>query len=276
MPERRALRFEVFGTVQGVGFRPFVHRLATGLGLDGWAANAEGHVHGEVAGSPYAVEEFTARLRTGAPALAQVRQVRVTAVRGQLPLPAHGFTIRHSEAGRATHRGPREIPPDAVICAACLLELLDPTDRRFRYPFINCTDCGPRATVIEDLPYDRIRTTMRRFPRCAACATEYGDPADRRFHAEPLACPDCGPQLSWDARDRRTRRARRRGRRPARREACLACTPTATVGTYVIVHVGCAITEVDEAEAERTLDVLRAMAGAVEAELGEPLPGPTT
>ncbi|MFE0130690.1 carbamoyltransferase HypF [Streptomyces sp. NPDC059037] len=199
MPERRALRFEVFGTVQGVGFRPFVHRLATGLGLDGWAANAEGHVQGEVAGSPYAVEEFTARLRTGAPALAQVRQVRVTAVCGQLPLPAHGFTIRHSEAGRALRGGPREIPPDAAICAACLAELLDPTDRRFRYPFVNCTDCGPRATVIEDLPYDRIRTTMRRFPLCAACAAEYADPADRRFHAEPLACPDCGPQLSWDA-----------------------------------------------------------------------------
>ncbi|MFE0172873.1 carbamoyltransferase HypF [Streptomyces sp. NPDC059002] len=198
MPERSALRFEVFGTVQGVGFRPFVHRLATGLGLDGWAANAGGHVRGEVAGPPCAVEEFTERLRTDAPVLARVRQVRVTAVRGHFPLPASGFGIRHSEAARARTGGPREIPPDAAICAACLSELWDPADRRFRHPFINCTDCGPRATVIDDLPYDRIRTTMRSFPLCAACAAEYDDPTDRRFHAEPLACPDCGPRLSWD------------------------------------------------------------------------------
>ncbi|ATL32233.1 carbamoyltransferase HypF [Streptomyces formicae] len=199
MPERSALRFEVFGTVQGVGFRPFVHRLASGLGLDGWAANTDGHVEGEVAGTPYAVREFTGRLRSGAPAMARVRQVRLTAVNGQLPPVASGFTIRSSDAGRAAPRGPREVPPDAAICTACLSELLDPGDRRFRYPFINCTDCGPRATVIEDLPYDRIRTTMRRFPLCAACAAEYGDPGDRRFHAEPLACPACGPRLSWDA-----------------------------------------------------------------------------
>ncbi|MFI8872338.1 carbamoyltransferase HypF [Streptomyces sp. NPDC055243] len=197
MQERSALRFEVFGTVQGVGFRPFVHRLATGLGLDGWAANTGGHVHGEVAGSAYGVQEFTSRLRSDAPALAEVRQVRVTAGRGYLPLPASGFVIRHSAADGASPEGPREIPPDAAICTACLSELLDPADRRFRYPFINCTDCGPRATVIDDLPYDRIRTTMRRFPLCAQCAAEYGDPTDRRFHAEPLACSACGPQLSW-------------------------------------------------------------------------------
>ncbi|QEU90122.1 carbamoyltransferase HypF [Streptomyces kanamyceticus] len=199
MPERSALRFEVFGTVQGVGFRPFVHRLATGLGLAGWAANTAGHVEGTVAGPPDAVWEFIGRLRTGAPALAQVRQVRVTAVRGRLPLATSGFTIRHSDIARALPVGAREVPPDAAICAACLNELLDPAARRFRYPFINCADCGPRATVIEDLPYDRIRTTMRRFPLCAACAAEYDDPTDRRFHAEPLACASCGPRLSWDA-----------------------------------------------------------------------------
>ncbi|MGW6268425.1 MULTISPECIES: carbamoyltransferase HypF [unclassified Streptomyces] len=197
MPERSTFRFEVFGTVQGVGFRPFVHRLATRLGLDGWAANAEGRVVGEVAGSPDAVEEFTAGLRTETPALAQVRQVCVTPAREPAPPPASGFTIRRSDVGHAVAHGPREIPPDAAICQACLRELLDPTDRRFRHPFINCTDCGPRATVVEDLPYDRIRTTMRDFPLCPACAAEYADPADRRFHAEPLACPDCGPQLSW-------------------------------------------------------------------------------
>ncbi|MFI7317068.1 carbamoyltransferase HypF [Streptomyces venezuelae] len=200
MPERSALHFEVFGTVQGVGFRPFVHRLATALGLDGWAANTDGHVQGDVAGSPDAVEEFTGRLRTGAPALARVRNVRISPVRGHLPSRASGFTIERSRhVGPAVPGGVREIPPDAAICSACLRELLDPADRRFRYPFINCTDCGPRATVIEDLPYDRARTTMRHFPLCAVCAREYGDPADRRFHAEPLACPACGPQLSWGA-----------------------------------------------------------------------------
>ncbi|WP_369213305.1 carbamoyltransferase HypF [Streptomyces flavofungini] len=199
MPRRSALRFEVFGTVQGVGFRPFVHRLATGLGLDGWAANTAGHVRGEIAGPPDAVREFTVRLRTGAPALARVRQVRVTSVRGRMPPPASGFGIRHSDPVRAGTGGGREIPPDAALCAACLGELLDPADRRFRYPFIACSDCGPRATVIVGLPYDRVRTTMRRFPLCAACAAEYGDPADRRFHAEALACPGCGPQLSWSA-----------------------------------------------------------------------------
>ncbi|WP_069884070.1 carbamoyltransferase HypF [Streptomyces luteocolor] len=198
-PERSALHFEAFGTVQGVGYRPFVHRLATALGLDGWAVNADGHVEGEIAGPPYAVDEFTVRLRSGAPALARVRHVRLSAVRGQPPRAGSGFTVRRSDPGPAAPPGPREIPPDAAICGACLRELLDPEDRRFRYPFINCTDCGPRATVIEDLPYDRVRTTMRRFPLCADCAAEYADPADRRFHAEPLACPACGPRLSWGA-----------------------------------------------------------------------------
>ncbi|MEV5976663.1 carbamoyltransferase HypF [Streptomyces sp. NPDC052114] len=198
-PERGALHFEAFGTVQGVGFRPFVHRLATALGLDGWAANTDGHVEGEVAGAPCAVDAFTARLRSGAPALARVRHVRLTAVRGQPPRAGSGFTVRPSDVGSAAPAGPREIPPDAAICAACLVEFRDPADRRFRYPFINCTACGPRATVIEDLPYDRVRTTMRTFPLCADCAAEYGDPTDRRFHAEPLACPACGPCLSWEA-----------------------------------------------------------------------------
>ncbi|MEU6820951.1 carbamoyltransferase HypF [Streptomyces atriruber] len=209
MAEHTALRFEVFGTVQGVGFRPFVHRLATGLGLDGWAANSAGHVRGEVAGPPQAVREFTAQLRTAAPALARVREVRITEItemRGRTPPPTTGFVIRRSRPGDTpgdtagdtpSETPPREIPPDAAICADCLRELLDPHDRRFRYPFVNCTDCGPRATVIEDLPYDRVRTTMRHFPLCADCAAEYDDPGDRRFHAEPLACPVCGPRLSW-------------------------------------------------------------------------------
>lgn len=189
-------RFHVEGIVQGVGFRPFVYRTACALGLDGWVANVDGRVEGEVVGPREAIDEFAARLRTGAPALARVRRVRLT---GDMPRAAYGpaFRVRHS-APAAAHPAPREIPPDAAICAACLDELRDPRDRRHRYPFITCTDCGPRATIIEDLPYDRTRTTMRRFPLCARCAAEYTDPADRRFHAEAVACPDCGPRPAWE------------------------------------------------------------------------------
>ncbi|MFE9650637.1 carbamoyltransferase HypF [Streptomyces sp. NPDC006365] len=188
-------RFHVEGIVQGVGFRPFVYRTAAALGLDGWVANVNGHVEGEVAGPPRAIEEFAARLRTGAPALARVRRVQLTGGVQQSAY-GHGFQVRLSGPGRAGTAS-REIPPDAAICDACLRELRDPRDRRHRYPFINCTDCGPRATIIEDLPYDRVRTTMRRFPLCRQCAAEYAAPANRRFHAEPVACPACGPQLTW-------------------------------------------------------------------------------
>ncbi|WP_445023071.1 carbamoyltransferase HypF [Streptomyces sp. SAS_276] len=188
--------FQVCGTVQGVGFRPFVYRTAADLGLDGWVANVNGHVEGEVAGPPGAVDEFVARLRTDAPVQARVRRVQLA---DGTTRSAHrpGFHVRHS-ASAHRDRTAREVPPDAAICDACLRELRDPRDRRHRYPFVNCTDCGPRATIIEDLPYDRIRTTMSRFPLCADCAAEYADPADRRFHAEPIACPACGPELAWE------------------------------------------------------------------------------
>ena len=189
-------RFQVDGIVQGVGFRPFVYRTASALGLDGWVANVNGHVEGEVAGPPDVIEEFVARLRADAPVLAPVRGVRLTRMTRESALQ-EGFRVWHSAPGH-TGTVPREIPPDAATCDACLRELRDPRDRRHRYPFINCTDCGPRATIIEDLPYDRIRTTMRRFPLCADCAAEYADPGDRRFHAEPVACPVCGPRLAWD------------------------------------------------------------------------------
>jgi hydrogenase maturation protein HypF len=189
-------RFRVEGIVQGVGFRPFVYRTAATLGLDGWVANVNGHVEGEVAGPQHVIDEFAVRLRADAPALARVRSVRLT---GETAPSAYGpgFQVRHS-APAGADTAPREIPPDAAICETCMAELRDPRDRRHRYPFINCTDCGPRATIIEDLPYDRIRTTMLRFPLCPRCAAEYADPADRRFHAEPVACPVCGPQLAWD------------------------------------------------------------------------------
>ncbi|MEV0173608.1 carbamoyltransferase HypF [Streptomyces sp. NPDC050803] len=191
-----ARSFRVDGIVQGVGFRPFVHRTAAELGLDGWVANVNGHVEGEVSGPSARIEEFAARLRTDAPALARVRHVRLSDG-SERAAYGGGFEVRPSAAG-APEPAAREIPPDAALCEACLHELRDPGDRRFRYPFINCTACGPRATIIEDLPYDRIRTTMRRFPLCADCAAEYADPADRRFHAEPVACPVCGPRLAWE------------------------------------------------------------------------------
>ncbi|WP_409054978.1 carbamoyltransferase HypF [Streptomyces sp. SYP-A7185] len=200
MSERITQHIEVFGRVQGVGFRPYVHRTATTLGLDGWVCNVNGHVELTASGRPDALHDLVARIREQAPPLAAVRLVQVTDVT-DVPddgTPTHsGFTVRSSHTDALT--APREIPPDAATCEACLRELFDPADRRFRYPFINCTDCGPRATVIEDLPYDRERTTMRHFPLCPACAAEYADPADRRFHAEPLACPVCGPRLFWGA-----------------------------------------------------------------------------
>ncbi|MFD5949167.1 carbamoyltransferase HypF [Streptomyces collinus] len=186
-------RFRVLGTVQGVGFRPFVYRTAVGLGLDGWVANVDGHVEGEVAGDLRAIDEFAARIRTGAPPLAHVRLVGLSTAHA---VPCRGFHVRRSAPGPARATA-RDVPPDAAVCDACLRELYDPADRRHRYPFINCTDCGPRATIIEGLPYDRVRTTMRRFPLCPDCASEYADPGDRRFHAEPVACPVCGPRLAW-------------------------------------------------------------------------------
>lgn len=194
----RSWRVLVRGTVQGVGFRPFVHRLATGLALDGTVRNVDGHVLIEVSGAPSAVAELTRAVREQAPPNAVVAEVTVTpAAAGPL---STGFTVEPSttEAAAPGH-GFSGLPVDLAVCNDCLRELSDPADRRYRYPFINCTGCGPRATIIDELPYDRVRTAMAGFAMCARCAAEYRDPSNRRFHAEPVACPDCGPQLSWHA-----------------------------------------------------------------------------
>jgi hydrogenase maturation protein HypF len=185
----------VRGTVQGVGFRPFVYRLAIDLGLDGAVHNDGGEVFIEVAGPDDMVRRLIDGLRQRAPAAADVTEITVsrTATR-----PPPGFRVIHSETG-AVQPGFAGLPADLATCAACLSELFSPTDRRFRYPFINCTACGPRATIVDDLPYDRARTAMTGFPLCRHCAAEYRDPADRRFHAEPVACPQCGPRLTWNA-----------------------------------------------------------------------------
>jgi hydrogenase maturation protein HypF len=192
---RLAQALAVEGVVQGVGFRPFVYRLALELGLDGVVRNAAGRVEIEVAGDEATLEAFARRLVTDAPPRARVERITVEALReGSAQSPGSGFSILESVA---TPSAERLFPPDIATCDDCLRELWDPADRRFRYPFTNCTNCGPRATIIEALPYDRAQTSMHEFPLCADCRREYGDPLDRRFHAEPVACPACGPRLAY-------------------------------------------------------------------------------
>jgi hydrogenase maturation protein HypF len=185
------LRVQVRGVVQGVGFRPFVHRLAARHGLAGWVRNESGQVEIALCGPDDSLQDFLGALRSEAPPLARIDQVTT---RREPVLDARaGFRIL--ESGPSTdHRQP--VPPDVATCAACLAELADPADRRFRYPFTTCTDCGPRYSVIEDLPYDRERTSMRAFAQCAACRQEYDTPGDRRHHSETNSCPACGPTLT--------------------------------------------------------------------------------
>jgi hydrogenase maturation protein HypF len=184
-------RYVVRGVVQGVGFRPFVHATATRLALTGSVRNDSGGVVVEVEGRDGDVAEFARVLRAEPPPLALVQEVRVDELD---PLGGTGFTI---DASRAAAGDRTPAPPDVATCTDCLRELADPADRRYRHPFISCTNCGPRFTVITDLPYDRPATTMAGFPMCADCAREYADPADRRFHAQPIACPACGPRLEF-------------------------------------------------------------------------------
>ncbi|MFD6494327.1 carbamoyltransferase HypF [Streptomyces sp. NPDC059944] len=189
-PGRERRHVAVTGVVQGVGFRPFVYTLAEELGLSGWVTNNAGGVEAEVEGPAAAVAAFCALIGTRPPPLAVVESVEEHAV----PLENDGsvFTIRPSSGGP----GRTLVSPDTATCDACMSELADPADRRHRHPFITCTHCGPRFTVVTSLPYDRDRTTMADFPMCADCAREYADPADRRFHAQPIACPACGPRLT--------------------------------------------------------------------------------
>jgi hydrogenase maturation protein HypF len=184
------VRVRVEGVVQGVGFRPYVYRLARGHGLGGWVLNDERGVELEAEGEADAVQAFLAALPAQAPPLAGVERVDVAelAPRGEAT-----FAIVESAAAGAPAA---LVAPDTATCAHCLRELFDPADRRFRYPFINCTNCGPRFTIVRGVPYDRPLTTMAGFAMCERCRAEYEDPSDRRFHAQPNACPDCGPQLS--------------------------------------------------------------------------------
>ncbi len=187
---RSRVRLYIEGVVQGVGFRPFVYRLATQLGLTGWVRNTSRDVRLEVEGPHQSVQQFIHALQTESPSLSRIHRIKAEEV------PAQGskrFEILESQF--APGKG-QLISPDVATCTECLSEVLDHTDRRYRYPFTNCTNCGPRFTIITDMPYDRPNTTMTSFTMCPACREEYEDPADRRFHAQPNACPVCGPHLS--------------------------------------------------------------------------------
>ncbi len=198
-----ARHIHITGVVQGVGFRPFVYNLATRLGLSGWVLNSSSGVEIEAIGPTAVLDDFVEQLRSEAPPLARIEHITVT----DLPLssiqhPASSdqypvsniFIIRHSEARPGEFQ---PISPDFAICDDCLRELFDPDDRRYRYPFINCTNCGPRFTIIRDIPYDRPKTTMAPFKMCPECQAEYDDPTDRRFHTQPNACPVCGPRVRF-------------------------------------------------------------------------------
>ena len=187
---RERVRISVRGVVQGVGFRPFVYQLANRLKLAGWVRNTSEDVRIEVQGSPKAVRQFLRSLRDEAPPRATIEDMTVT--RLGTPSRATGFEIRNSLAEEGKYQ---LVSPDIATCGACLGEILSPDDRRFHYPFTNCTNCGPRFTIIEDIPYDRPRTTMRNFTMCPDCQREYDDALNRRFHAQPNACPTCGPRL---------------------------------------------------------------------------------
>jgi hydrogenase maturation protein HypF len=182
-------KISVRGVVQGVGFRPFVYRLAHDHGLTGWVLNHSGGVEIEVEGGRQPLDDFVRALTEQAPPLARIVAVEVA---GAPPAGYAGFEIRHSVAEEGRYQ---LISPDIATCADCRRELLDPADRRYRYPFTNCTNCGPRFTIIRDIPYDRPLTTMGAFVMCDQCQAEYDDPLDRRFHAQPNACPTCGPHV---------------------------------------------------------------------------------
>ena len=187
-PIKRA-KISVRGIVQGVGFRPFVYQLAHKHGLKGWVCNTSGDVKIEVEGSTGSLHLFLEQLKTKTPPLALIEEIH------HRDLPPDGyqfFEIRESKPEKGKYQ---RISPDIATCPLCLKEILDKNDRRYRYPFTNCTNCGPRFTIIKDIPYDRQETTMRTFTMCPECQTEYDNPVDRRFHAQPNCCPACGPRL---------------------------------------------------------------------------------
>jgi hydrogenase maturation protein HypF len=191
---RERIAITVSGTVQGVGFRPFVHALAVRHGLHGFVRNRTGDVFIEAEGEPIALERFVEELTRRPPPHARIERIRSTSCEATPASLERDFRIDPSEADASAGVA---LPPDLATCDACVRELFDPNDRRYRYPFLNCTHCGPRLTIVTGAPYDRERTVMAAFPLCDACRAESEDPSDRRFHAQPIACPACGPRLSF-------------------------------------------------------------------------------
>jgi hydrogenase maturation protein HypF len=187
-----AVRLHVTGVVQGVGFRPFVHRVALRLGLAGWVRNQAGDVEIALEGDQGAIRDFVRALREEAPPLARIERL------DEAPHPPAGLSGFHIAPSHDDPERRQPVSPDVATCAACEAELHDPADRRYRYPFITCTDCGPRFTVIGAMPYDRERTSMAAFAQCPACLAEYAAPGDRRHHSETNSCPACGPRLCLD------------------------------------------------------------------------------
>ena len=181
----------VRGIVQGVGFRPFIYNLARNLGVTGWVLNATDGVHVHAEGSEVDTVTFLRSIKKMAPGMARIDSLTYEQVQ---PEGYPSFEIRES---RESFSASTLISPDIATCPSCTRELFDPHDRRFHYPFINCTQCGPRFTIIDSLPYDRPNTSMQTFQMCPSCSREYHDPTDRRFHAQPDACFACGPQLIW-------------------------------------------------------------------------------
>lgn len=185
------LKIHITGVVQGVGFRPFVYRLATELELKGYVLNSESGVVIEVEGEKDKLEEFLLRLQEEKPKISKIYSLEYKF------LPDKGYSNFAIKKSRKSGKVKVSVLPDIATCEACLKELFDPNDRRYRYPFINCTNCGPRFTIIEKLPYDRPNTTMKSFKMCPLCKKEYEDPSNRRFHAQPNACPECGPHVTF-------------------------------------------------------------------------------
>jgi hydrogenase maturation protein HypF len=192
----RAVVWSVRGQVQGVGFRPFVYCMAQELNITGWVRNDSAGVSILTEGESGQIHRFRERLRTESPSAAKIESISET------PVAFSGYSdFRIITSQEDCSIAGVRVPPDRVICKACLAEIANQSNRRYAHPFANCTECGPRYTIIHSLPYDRLRTAMHGFSLCAACATEYADPGDRRFHAQPVCCPQCGPQLSLRSAD---------------------------------------------------------------------------
>ena len=189
MSELRGAKLHITGIVQGVGFRPFVYGLAVRFALTGWVHNTSAGVDIEAVGTQEAIDAFVTALKAELPPLARIDSLDISFRSPGL------FTKFEITASEVVEDAFQPISPDVSICPDCLRELFDPANRRYHYPFINCTNCGPRFTIITDIPYDRPNTTMAPFEMCPDCAAEYQNPLDRRFHAQPVACPVCGPKV---------------------------------------------------------------------------------